>query len=133
MYLNEQKVTLDQAAILADEFVLTHRISFVGQTFHNRGSGLLHKSQFSKQMSVSASASKESSAPSSERLCFYCKKPGHVIADCTILRKKEQSAKPDAFVKTSGGEHMMPPVDGLCDKVEAVGSSLLMDGFVSKL
>lgn len=83
--MNEQKaVTLDQASKLADEFVLTHKITFVGQ--HSPKRNLLPKGQYLKQ--ASASVSKKSSYVSTERLCFYCKKSGHVLADCMVLQKK---------------------------------------------
>ena len=35
-----------------------------------------------------------------EKACFYCKKPGHLIADCPVRIRKHQS-KADALVKTS--------------------------------
>ena len=80
VYLNEQKVSsLSCAAVLADEYVLTHKISFGPQ-------------------SGSLSAERNSNVPvqfttpsrKEERECFYCHKPGHVIANCLTLKHKEQ-------------------------------------------
>ena len=71
MYLNEQKaVTLDQAAILAEEFVLTHKMSFtVGQYPGSRRGGLLSKMPF-KSSPVPDSVSKRSPLASSEEKLF---------------------------------------------------------------
>ncbi len=34
----------------------------------------------------------------SEIVCFYCRKPGHRIADCIALKKKEKSVKPVGLI-----------------------------------
>ena len=82
IYLNEQKaVTLDQAAILAEEFVLTHKINFtVGQYPGSRRGGLLSKLQPFKSSPVPDSVSKRSPLASSEER--------HIVADCPVLSKK---------------------------------------------
>lgn len=36
----------------------------------------------------------------SEVVCFYCRKPRHIIAHCPVLGKKQTSIKPIAFLKT---------------------------------
>lgn len=74
--LNKQKVTtLQQAASLAMEFALTHRNSFL-----RRGSPL-HDSppKVSDPQAVIGNVPRLSSA--TERR-FYCRKTGHLIADC---------------------------------------------------
>lgn len=86
-YLNEHKVdSLHEAAVLADEFVLTHRI------FQDRYKPV------GSSLQPSYAAGHSSSSP--ERACFYCKKPGHLVADCPVLKKK-QAAKGFGLIKAS--------------------------------
>ena len=55
-YINEQKVsTLDKAAVLADEFILTHKTDFDKRQGEKKGRALFHRPNFSKPVSTSAS------------------------------------------------------------------------------
>lgn len=77
VYLNEQKATtLQQAATLADEFVLSHRNVFPRREPLHRDS----------QQKVSDTQPVVGNVPrlslTVERQCFYCHKTGHLIADC---------------------------------------------------
>uniref|UniRef100_A0A8C1TD20 Gypsy retrotransposon integrase-like protein 1 n=1 Tax=Cyprinus carpio TaxID=7962 RepID=A0A8C1TD20_CYPCA len=81
VYLNEQKVSsLSHAAVLADEFVLTHKTVF---------SSRMDKSTV--RPSTSDQSSRLKTVPSSKdvRECFYCHKQGHLIADCNALKRKQ--------------------------------------------
>lgn len=111
-YLNEQKVSsLANAAVLADEYILTHRGSF-----GNRGNADHDKSNTSRnkwKTSVSDAVSTllplpSSSTPSqtgsgvstskkSEVVCFFCRKPGHKINDCSLY-KRGKPAKPIGLI-----------------------------------
>lgn len=96
VYLNEQKVnSLSQAAVLADEFILTHKNVFVHSRVENAPVvPLISNTQFVRL---------KNNAPrvSEERDCFYCHKKGHVVVDCLRLKRKQNSqAKPVGFVKT---------------------------------
>ncbi len=93
VYLNEQKVTtLSHAAVLADEFVLTHKNVFSSV----RPEKLQIDSLQSHTSRFSPPRNKE------ERECFYCHKKGHVIADCLALKRKQQpQPKSVGFVKAS--------------------------------
>lgn len=132
-YLNEQKVkTLDRAAVLADEFALTHKQSFDKDHVEQRKKTLFQKTNPSRSFSAASGYSRKSStvnAPA-EKVCFYCKKPGHLIAECPVLGKKQKAPKPVALIKTvqnSTLENVEKP-----EKVKLAGSSsFLMDGFVS--
>ena len=83
-YLNEQKVgTLAQAAVLADEFVLSHKQTFGIPRYESRS------------FIPSTSARMPSSPPrplplrsNEERECYYCHKTGHIKADCFLLKRK---------------------------------------------
>lgn len=75
VYLNEQKVTsLQQAAILADEYTLTHKLVFVRCEF-------AHPESSQKAGSPMPSAA-VSTTPKNERQCFFCCKTGHLMTDC---------------------------------------------------
>uniref|UniRef100_A0A3B3CNQ8 SCAN box domain-containing protein n=1 Tax=Oryzias melastigma TaxID=30732 RepID=A0A3B3CNQ8_ORYME len=82
VYLNEQKVnTVTSAAVLADEYTLTHKTSFPVPNDHLRVAALPqpthHKSNISRET----------------RECFYCQKPGHVIANCNLLKSQPEPAQ----------------------------------------
>ena len=78
VYINEQKVsTLSSAAVLADEFGLTHRIIFA-------------PSSAEKNREPRQNSPPEVSPKKEERECFYCHKPGHIISNCLALKRKQQ-------------------------------------------
>ena len=54
----------------------------------------LDKSQTSNQI-----MSKDRKPGSFSPVCHYCKKPGHVMSDCWLLKKRrEKEAMPNVFV-----------------------------------
>ncbi|KAL2078791.1 hypothetical protein ACEWY4_026476 [Coilia grayii] len=111
-YLNERQViTLHQAAVLADEFVLTHRFSFKDPK--SRSEYLL-PAQFK---SLTA-----------EQTCHYCKRPGHVVADCAVLKKRhgKLDTKPIGLIKTCA-----PSVYPVVCESNTGYEPFLSDGFVS--
>ena len=72
-YLNERQTnTVREAAVLADEYALTHRMSFRD-----------------KQKSEDSQSRTNSSV---DQVCFYCRKPGHLVAECPVLLKKNTKA-----------------------------------------
>lgn len=80
VYLNEQKVsTLSAAAVLADEYVLTHKSVFppVSAVSHLPSPPRPSKPRGLKE----------------ERECCYCHQVGHVIANCLTLKRREQSSR----------------------------------------
>lgn len=141
-YLNEHKVTeVSKAAILVDEYVLTHKSGFVERPFafvkfdRNYGNGK------ESQKSVSPSAEQATSSAHSgleirsdsldlkneNVTCFYCKKKGHVIVNCPVLKKK--NTKPVALIKTvSQFNESLLPVNW-CEYSDF--KPFVMDGFVS--
>nr|XP_043874918.1 uncharacterized protein LOC122764957 isoform X2 [Solea senegalensis] len=103
VYLNEQKVsTLQQAAILADEFALTHRSPFI-----RRDSPTQHETAFRSSDTRVPRFSTSVSAPKADKQCFFCHKADHLIADCNAWKRKQQAAisKPKGvgLVKTVTG------------------------------
>lgn len=81
-YLNEQKVSsLSRAAVLADEYMLTHKTTFGMQS----SSASVSSERKNSTLGQASSTSKKE-----ERECFYCHKTGHIIANCLTLKHKEQ-------------------------------------------
>ncbi|XP_029927354.1 uncharacterized protein LOC115373220 [Myripristis murdjan] len=85
VYLNEQKVaSLTAAAVLADEFALTHKSVFSPPGRRDSG-------PVDRRVKSPKSARRNQTAAPEARECFYCREPGHLIAACPVLKKKEQS------------------------------------------
>ncbi len=84
VYLNEKKVSiLAEAAVSADEFVLTHKNVFVAPARRELPFSMnSDKPKTSKLTKLSGS--------SDVRECFYCHEIGHLIAACPTLKKKNR-------------------------------------------
>ncbi|XP_013856586.1 uncharacterized protein LOC106512535, partial [Austrofundulus limnaeus] len=80
VYLNEQKVSsLTKAALLADEFILTHKTVFTSSTRPAYQNVPSERSKFPKVTRKSVSSSSTET-----RECFYCHESGHLIAVCPV-------------------------------------------------
>lgn len=94
------------AAVMADNYALTHKHGFGG--FRPRVNSPHTQSEKFTDSAYSSSpvmnqTSSGSVNPREERLCFFCKKPGHRIADCRAWQSKNktsQAFKPTGFVRT---------------------------------
>ena len=107
-YLDEQKVeTLEQAATAADDYALTHKVSFVkpgqqkmttskSQSYGSQG-GLETSQVSSSKLDYSAVAGKDRNKETSKSgpICNYCKKKGHVKSECWALQRKNQQSNDD--------------------------------------
>lgn len=81
--LNEQKVSsLTAAAVLADEFYLTHKCLSLPVWRDPVASGRVRSPK---------NVCRNPTVAVENRECFYCHEPGHLIAVCPALKKKEQS------------------------------------------
>lgn len=105
VHLNEQNVTkLSDAAVLADEFALTHRTLF--SSVHQSKTSLATESRVQDALRVNVSKTsgggKSSSKITDRRVCFYCLDPGHMIVDCKAWKQKATNIKPKgvAFVQS---------------------------------
>ncbi|XP_073781537.1 uncharacterized protein isoform X2 [Danio rerio] len=107
-YLNEHKVSkLADAAIMADEFVLTHQGTFSSASFRSD----MNKFRSCQVKQKPAVVGQNIRAPvvgnigkttvSRDLICFYCKKSGHKISECPVLKKKEKFSKPVSLVAPS--------------------------------
>lgn len=84
VYLSEQKVTsLSAAAVLADEFTLTHKTVF-------SPSVRPEPAQADSRPKSPKNGRRSAFNSSGNRECFYCHEQGHLIAVCPSLKKKEQ-------------------------------------------
>ncbi len=84
--------SLSQASVFADEFTLTHKNVFTPVCSDKTAHTPLSNQSRPKFV---APKSRE------DRECFYCHKSGHLIADCSMLKRKQQSSvtKSVGFVK----------------------------------
>ncbi len=107
-YLNEQKVLkCSAAAALADEYVLIHKSVFGTVKNFSNSSRRYSKRSFDRaprEDKVAENSGKFLSSP----VCFYCKKHGHIIAECQALKKKNSVPKPVGLLMTSS-----PQLEGL--------------------
>lgn len=87
VYLNEQKVcTVQQAAVLADEYALMHKSVFVRRSFDSE-----HTSQKETEFNSGDSQTKPNQFGLKVRKeCGYCHKMGHLIAECRVLKRKQE-------------------------------------------
>ena len=92
-FINEQKVsTLDRAAVLADEFILTHKPDFDRRQGEQKGRALFHQPNFSKPVSTSASFANNqmSGALLQRRLVFIVR--NLAISLLIVLCRKQKSS-----------------------------------------
>lgn len=124
-YLNEQKVaSLSHAAVLADEFVLTHKSVFSSVRTESVLPTLLPSSQPS--LIRGKNTQKQTIV---DRECFYCHKIGHVIADClTLKRKQQQTPKGSGCVSASVDSVGSLQTKGI---VDCTFKPFLMKGLIS--
>ena len=111
-FLDEKQVeTLEEAARLADDYYLTHKVSFIAKPkptsshpqnkfMSGNSSGMPSQSNTPKPKSTSET---KSQYPLSRPTCNYCKKPGHLVSECLKLKRKleRDEAKPTGLTTLS--------------------------------
>ena len=104
-FLDEKQIeTFEEAARLADDYYLTHKVSFItkpkptslhpqNKFMFGNSSGIPSQSNTPKPNSTSET---KSQYPLSRPTCNYCKKPGHFVSECLKLKMKleRDEAKP---------------------------------------
>ncbi len=102
MHLNEQKVSkLFYAAILADEFVLTHKNVFSTMRAPKVLSTVdVWKDKGNSSFRPASELKNASKWPDRKRVCFYCLDPGNLISNCKALQQKA-GGKPKGVAFTS--------------------------------
>ena len=153
-FLDEKQVeTLEAAARLADDYALTHKVSFINKSNPFRRpffpqSGSKHSpsnpsgshSQTFTPKSKSSGENKDPN-PLSQPICNYCKKTGHIISEFLYLKRKKEKqegfkptgltslrSKPQSCVKE---EDPTQTERSETDSVMEIYEPFLSDGFVS--
>ncbi|XP_057211844.1 uncharacterized protein LOC130567622 [Triplophysa rosa] len=95
VYLNEQKVSsLANAAVLADEFVLTHKNVFSsGATVKTQVVNTDSYGQQRVTRSFKGDMTRKSNGGFDKRVCFFCLDPSHLIGDCKAWKQKIGASK----------------------------------------
>ena len=148
-FLDEKQVeTLEEAARLADNYYLTHKVSFVAKPkptsshpqnkfMSGNSSGMPSQSNTPKPNSTSET---KSQYPLSRPTCNYCKKPGHLVSECLKLKRKLESdeakttglttlrPRPQSSIKTNTTDIVTKPKS---DSTMEIFEPFMLNGFVS--
>ena len=153
-FLDEKQVeTLEAAARLADDYALTHKVSFINKSNPSRRpffphSGSKHSpsnppGSHSQTIAPKPKPSVENKDqnPLSQPICNYCKRTGHIISECLHLKRKKEKqeglistgltslrSKPQSCVKEEDPIQTERPET---DSVMEIYEPFLSDGFVS--
>ena len=103
-FLDEKQVeTLEAVARLADDYALTHKVSFINKSNPSRRpffpqSGSKHSpsnpsGNYSQTFTPKPKPSGENKDqnPLSQPICNYCKRTGHIISECLHLKRKRKT------------------------------------------
>ena len=151
-FLDEKEVeTLEKAARLADDYTLTHKVSFVSKANPRKPfyptSG--HKPSPSLQSGNSSQnvpkpkppGENKGHNPLSQPICNYCKQSGHIVSDCPVLkrkREKQEGLKPTGLTSLKStpqsyfkDQNPVQAKEPETDSVMEIYEPFLSDGFVS--
>ena len=148
-FLCEKQVeTLEEAARLADDYYLTHKVSFIAKPkptsshpqnkfMSGNSSGMPSQSNTPKPNSTSET---KSQYPLSRPTCNYCKKPGHLVSECLKLKRKLERdeakptglttlrPRPQSSIKTNTIDIVTKPKS---DSTMEIFEPFMLNGFVS--
>ena len=148
-FLDEKQVeTLEEAARLADDYYLTHKVSFIAKSkptsshpqnkfMSGNSSGMPSQSNTPEPNSTSET---KSQYPLSRPTCNYCKKLGHLVSECLKLKRKLQSdeakptglttlrSRPQSSIKTNTIDIVTKPKS---DSTMEIFEPFMLNGFVS--
>ena len=153
-FLDEKQVeTLEAAARLADDYALTHKVSFINKSNPSRRPFFPHSRSKHSPSNPSGSHSQtitpkpklsgenKDQNPLSQPICNYCKRTGHIISECLHLKRKKEKqeglkptgltslrSKPQSCVKEEDPIQTERPET---DSVMEIYEPFLSDGFVS--
>ena len=151
-FLDEKEVeTLEKAARLADDYTLTHKVSFVSKA--NPRKLFYQPSGHKPSPSFQSGNSNENAPkpkppgenkghnPSSQPICNYCKQSGHIVSDCPVLkrkREKQEGPKPTGLTSLKStpqsyfkDQNPVQAKEPETDSVMEIYEPFLSDGFVS--
>ncbi len=133
IHLNEQKVnTLSEAAVIADEFVLTHKTVFPCSRqskcqFFNTEQAENETSNIPREI-VDKARKADAKHASNKRVCFYCLDPGHIISDRMAWKQKYTAGK---FKSVAFAKAVSVPEDCSVPSKSTGYEPFLFDGSVS--
>ena len=151
-FLDEKEVeTLEKAARLADDYTLTHKVSFFSKAnprkpFYPPSGHKPNPSLQSGNFNLNAPKSKPPGEnkchnPLSQPICNYCKQSGHIVSDCPVLKRKREKQEglkptgltslkltPQSYFKDQNPVQAKEPET---DSVMEIYEPFLSDGFVS--
>ena len=142
---------MEKAAPLADDYTLTHKVSFVSKA--NPRKPLYPSSGHKPSPSLPSGNSNQNAPkpkppgeskgydPLSQPICNYCKQSGYIVFDCPVLKKKREKQEgliptgltslkstPQSCVKDQNPVQAKVPET---DSVMEIYEPFLLDGFVS--
>ncbi|VDI48566.1 Hypothetical predicted protein [Mytilus galloprovincialis] len=148
-HLDDKTVgTIHDAAVISDNYTLSHKRSFKGQNVNTSSGNYKNQStertdskpvaQNKSQSSFNMSSPKFDTFEKKSLICAYCKKNGHLMADCFRLQKKnERDNKPKSSACTTPyiSSTLECPASqafksSFCDYMEEY-KPFMSDGFIS--
>ena len=151
-FLDEKEVeTLEKAARLADDYTLTHTVSFVSKAnlrkqFYppsgHKPSPNLQSSYFNQNApKPKLPGENKGPNPLSQPICNYCKQSGHIVTDCPVVKRKRRKQEglkstnltslkltPQSYFKDQNPAQAKEPET---DSVMEIYEPFLSDGIVS--
>ena len=142
---------MEKAARLADDYTLTHKVSFVNKanprkpfyppSSHKPSPSLQSVNSYQNAPKPKPPGENKGHSPLSQPICNYCKQTGHIVSDCPVLKRKRE--KQEGLKPTGLTSLKLTPQSCVKDrihvqaKVPETGSVMemyepfLSDGFVS--
>ena len=141
-FLDEKEVeTLEKAARLADDYTLTHKVSFVSKvnprkpfyppSGHKPSSSLQSGNSNQNAPKPKPHGKNKGHNPLSQPICNYCKQSGHIISDCPVLkrkREKQEGPKPTGLISLK-----LTPQSCVKDQTPVQAKVPEMDGWMFEL
>ena len=142
---------MEKAARLADDYTLTHKVSFVSKSNHrkpfyppsgHKPSPNLQSSNFNQNApKPKPPGENKDHNPLSQPICNYCKTSGHIVSDCPVLKRKREKQEglkptglksleltPQSYFKDQNPVQAKEPET---DSVMEIYEPFLSDSFVS--
>ena len=135
-YVAEQKAeTISQAACLADQYALTHRVYKDRNCFKSQSTAFNYFYKTPRPFDSRVQSPSDSKSPSvpvetEQKFCNYCKTPGHLKSDCGKLKKRQE--KSVGLVTTARQNSIsLKPVGAALVKAPSTYEPFLTDGVIS--
>ena len=142
---------MEKASRLADDYTLTHKVSFVSKanprkpfyppSSHKPSPGFQSGNSNQNAPKPKPPGENKGHNPLSQPICNYCKQSGHIVSDCSVLKRKRE--KQEGFKPTGLTSLKLTPQSCVkdqtpvqakvpeTDSVMEIYEPFLSDGFVS--